>query len=231
MVVHSAHLDNNLEQKKKEENGKLSNEEKLIPDRKKNLYQMPLTIHHIPLIDASVPLTRSLISVGDGSRKTVTNLDDFTTASQWRELLRLPEEASVSSKGVSVEAKVLRQCLTGETAVPLPKPLSSRKPKYSDSRKLEAATEAFLHDFVVARAARLAQAPEVDEEGFVTVKHGFKPEDAVKTAAKEDEKLCMDFYRFQHKDRKLTEWRQEQIKQEHAVEEVDRLKKKRRFNL
>ena len=192
---------------------------------------MPLTVHHVPLSDPSVPLTRSLVSAGEGSRMTLTNLDDFATPAQWKQFLGLSEEASVSSKGVSVEARQLRKCLASEMTLPLPLPLSSRKPKYADSRKLEAETEAFLHDFAVARAQRLAQAPEVDAEGFVTVKHGFKAEDALKTAAREDEKLCMDFYRFQQKERKLNEWRQEQVRQEHAVEEVVRLKKKRRFNL
>ncbi len=146
--------------------------------------------------------------------------------------MNLSESSSTSSsKAVSIDMKKFQQLRQTSAAAPLPAPLSSRRQVYADSRKLEAETAAFLHDFAVQRENKLAEVPEVDEDGFMTVKNGFKPEEAAKKAEKEEEKLRFDFYRFQQKERKLNEWREEQIRHEQAVEEVQRLKKKRRFNL
>ena len=150
---------------------------------------MPVQIHHVPLRDASVPLTRTLLSASEGVRSKVCNIDDSASAAQWLQFLQVVDDSSMSSRGVSVDSKHLKKVLASGEASPLPTPLGSRKVKYTDSRKLEAEIEACLHDYTVAKAERLAAAPEVDEEGFVTVKNGFKPDEAVKSNGKEDDKL------------------------------------------
>jgi Ribosomal RNA-processing protein 7 (RRP7) C-terminal domain len=96
---------------------------------------------------------------------------------------------------------------------------------YADSRLLEAKVLSFFESYAVLKDSKIV---EPDSDGFMPVTNGFKSD---KQNSTETELTLVDFYRFQHKERKLRDWELEKSISEDSSKIVADLKKRKRFEL
>ena len=165
----------------------------------------------------------------------IHNIDDLCSKDAWASCLRKLGNADICGPISRLQSDLIinMKDIGNQTCFAQLPQLDNNKLSITDSRKLEQESEAFLFDYYAMKATLPSQTQDaVDADGFILVRNDTKKSMAnAKKIKVPDQRLESDFYKFQLKERKLTEWKQQKAEAEKASEQVGNMRKKRRFDL